>query len=271
MRPGAPTCLLLEKNLHCSLTTYAMLPPRRRARITGDTPGWPDCASFVRVYDASYSRPCPWWAGSCDTAAGKENGTMRKLQRFIGLVVVCGWLSGTGTVHADAVTDWHAIAVQALATMTPPRAIPLPTSISPSSKPPSMTRSRPLSDASNPTRRASLAPRAPRPPLPPQRRMLSSSPSSRTTPPRWTRPTRSTWPPTSSPRMTLACALARRRPPRCSPGGPTMGASPIPSQRPSSAARPRANGVRRPPATPRPRRPRRRWRCPGSVRCRPSR
>ena len=48
---------------------------------------------------------------------------MRKLHRCIGFVVVCGWLSGTGTVHADAVTDWHAIAVQALATMAPPRSI----------------------------------------------------------------------------------------------------------------------------------------------------
>jgi hypothetical protein len=48
---------------------------------------------------------------------------MRKLHRCIGFVVVCGWLSGTGTVHADAVTDWHAIAVQALATMVPPRSI----------------------------------------------------------------------------------------------------------------------------------------------------
>jgi len=51
---------------------------------------------------------------------------MLKLQRLVGFVVVCGWLSGTGTVHADAVTDWHAIAVQALATMPPARAIPLP-------------------------------------------------------------------------------------------------------------------------------------------------
>src|SRR5262249_37325776 len=32
----------------------------------------------------------------------------------------------TGTVHADAVTDWHAITVQALATMAPSRSIPLP-------------------------------------------------------------------------------------------------------------------------------------------------
>jgi hypothetical protein len=51
---------------------------------------------------------------------------MLKLQRLVGLVVVWGWMNGTGTVHADAVTDWHAITVQALATMTPARAIPLP-------------------------------------------------------------------------------------------------------------------------------------------------
>jgi hypothetical protein len=50
---------------------------------------------------------------------------MMQLHRLVGFVVVCGWLSWTGTVHADAVTDWHAIAVQALATMAPPRAIPL--------------------------------------------------------------------------------------------------------------------------------------------------
>jgi hypothetical protein len=50
---------------------------------------------------------------------------MRKLQRRVGLVVVWGWLSGTGTVHADAVTDWHAMAVQALATMAPPRSVPV--------------------------------------------------------------------------------------------------------------------------------------------------
>jgi hypothetical protein len=50
---------------------------------------------------------------------------MMKLQRLVGFVVVCGWLSWTGTVQADAVTDWHAIAVQALATTAPPRAIPL--------------------------------------------------------------------------------------------------------------------------------------------------
>ena len=48
---------------------------------------------------------------------------MRKLQRLVGFVVVCGWLSWTGTVHADAVTDWHAIAVQALGTMAPSRSI----------------------------------------------------------------------------------------------------------------------------------------------------
>jgi hypothetical protein len=50
---------------------------------------------------------------------------MRTLHRVIGFVAVWGWLSGTGTAHADAVTDWHAIAVQALATTAPPRAIPL--------------------------------------------------------------------------------------------------------------------------------------------------
>jgi hypothetical protein len=50
---------------------------------------------------------------------------MKKLRRFVGLVVIWGWVSGTGTVHANAVTDWHAIAVQALATTAPPRALPL--------------------------------------------------------------------------------------------------------------------------------------------------
>jgi hypothetical protein len=35
--------------------------------------------------------------------------------------VVWGWLSWTGTVHADAVTDWHSIAVQVLAAASPPR------------------------------------------------------------------------------------------------------------------------------------------------------
>jgi hypothetical protein len=50
---------------------------------------------------------------------------MLKLHRLVGVVVVCGWLSGAGTVHADAVTDWHARAVQALATLTPARPIPL--------------------------------------------------------------------------------------------------------------------------------------------------
>lgn len=49
---------------------------------------------------------------------------MKVLQRLVG-VVVCGWLSGMGTVHADAVTDWHGIAVQALATVAPPRLRPV--------------------------------------------------------------------------------------------------------------------------------------------------
>lgn len=47
---------------------------------------------------------------------------MMKLQRLVGFVV-CGWLSWTGTVHADAVTDWNVIAVQALATAAPARPI----------------------------------------------------------------------------------------------------------------------------------------------------
>jgi hypothetical protein len=47
-----------------------------------------------------------------------------KLYRFLGFVV-CGWLIWTGTVHADAVTDWNAIAVQALVTTTPLRPGPL--------------------------------------------------------------------------------------------------------------------------------------------------
>jgi hypothetical protein len=49
---------------------------------------------------------------------------MMKPHRLVGLVV-CGWLSWTGTVHADAVTDWNVIAVQALATAAPPRPGPV--------------------------------------------------------------------------------------------------------------------------------------------------
>ena len=45
---------------------------------------------------------------------------MMKPHWLIGFVV-CGWLSWTGTVHADAVTDWHGIAVQVLAAASPPR------------------------------------------------------------------------------------------------------------------------------------------------------
>ena len=47
---------------------------------------------------------------------------MMKLQRLVGLVV-CGWLSWTGTVYADAVTDWHGIAVQTLVAAAPARPI----------------------------------------------------------------------------------------------------------------------------------------------------
>jgi hypothetical protein len=49
---------------------------------------------------------------------------MLKPHRLVGLVV-CGWLSWTGIVHADAVTDWNVIAVQALATAAPPRPGPV--------------------------------------------------------------------------------------------------------------------------------------------------
>ena len=76
---------------------------------------------------------------------------MMKPRRLIGFVIVCGWLSWTGAVHADAVTDWNAIAVQALATrplLVPARSL---SSIWPSSRPPSMTPSKPSTDASNPT------------------------------------------------------------------------------------------------------------------------
>src|SRR6266496_1269063 len=45
---------------------------------------------------------------------------MMKLQWLLSLVV-CGWLSWTGTVYADAVTDWNGMAVQALAAAAPPR------------------------------------------------------------------------------------------------------------------------------------------------------
>ena len=34
--------------------------------------------------------------------------------RVLGLVACCVWLSWTGTVHADAVTDWNEIAVQTI-------------------------------------------------------------------------------------------------------------------------------------------------------------
>src|SRR5262245_60810988 len=109
-----PQVSSLSKNLHRSLTylCYATAAPKgthtwrhaRRARR--------------RVVRARLRRlvqsACPWWAGSCDTATGKERGMMIQLQRLVGLVVVWGWLSGTGMVHADAVTDWHAITVQAL-------------------------------------------------------------------------------------------------------------------------------------------------------------
>ena len=47
---------------------------------------------------------------------------MMKRHRLLGLVV-CGWLSWTGTVYADAVTDWHGIAVQALVAAGPARPI----------------------------------------------------------------------------------------------------------------------------------------------------
>src|SRR5207249_8727587 len=63
---------------------------------------------------------CPWCSGACNAAASKEGCTMRKLQSLVGFVV-CGWLSWTGMVHADAVTDWNHIAVQALAAAMPSR------------------------------------------------------------------------------------------------------------------------------------------------------
>jgi hypothetical protein len=47
-----------------------------------------------------------------------------KLQRLVGFVL-CGWLSWTGIVHADAVTDWNGIAIQALAAASPPRPLPV--------------------------------------------------------------------------------------------------------------------------------------------------
>ena len=103
---------------------------------------------------------------------------MMKLQRLVGLVV-CGWLSGTGTVHADAVTDWHGIAVQALVAAWP---LLVPFS--------SRSWILPIVQAAvhdavqaidrrlqTLPRRASLEPRARRPPPPPARRMMSSSPS----------------------------------------------------------------------------------------------
>jgi hypothetical protein len=49
---------------------------------------------------------------------------MMKLHSVLSFVV-CGCLSWTGKVHADTVTDWNAIAVQALTTTTPPRPGPL--------------------------------------------------------------------------------------------------------------------------------------------------
>src|SRR4029434_10641358 len=83
------------------------------------------CASCVRVYDASYSQSAPGGQALVTPQQTRRNDTMKKLRRFVGLVVIWGWVSGTGTVHANAVTDWHAIAVQALATTAPPRALPL--------------------------------------------------------------------------------------------------------------------------------------------------
>ena len=47
---------------------------------------------------------------------------MMKRYRLVGFVI-CGWLSWTGTVYADAVTDWHGIAVQALVAAGPARPI----------------------------------------------------------------------------------------------------------------------------------------------------
>ena len=47
-----------------------------------------------------------------------------KLPRLIGFMV-CAWLSWTGLVHADAVTDWNSIAVQALAAAAPSRPGPI--------------------------------------------------------------------------------------------------------------------------------------------------
>src|SRR5262245_58052345 len=100
-----------------------MIPPRRGAYTTRYTSEWWDIAVFVGLSDVESA--CPWWAGSWDTTACKENGTMRKLHRLVGFVVICGWVSWTGTVHADAVTDWHAIAVQASATTAPARLRPV--------------------------------------------------------------------------------------------------------------------------------------------------
>src|SRR5215475_6985422 len=101
-----------------------MIPPRRRAKTTGYTPGLPDFASFVVVYEAWFSRHAHVVQESCDAAALKEGCTMMKPHRLLG-VVVCAWLSWTGTVHADAVTDWNVIGVQALAMAAPPRPGPV--------------------------------------------------------------------------------------------------------------------------------------------------
>src|SRR5262245_44239608 len=102
----------------------------------------------------------------------------------------------------------------------------LSTWIWPSSRPPCMTRSRPSTNGSNPTRRASLEPRERRTLPLLQRRMMSLSPSSRTRPPHCTRPTRNTWRPMASRRMTLGCAPGSRLRQASSRCGPTTGASP---------------------------------------------
>ena len=134
----------------------------------------------------------------------------RKLQRLVGFVVVCGWLGSTGTVRADAVTDWHAIAVHALGTMAPSRSILvtfLDIAIVQAAVHDAVQaidrRFKPY-QASMPGATGSPAAAAQ------QRRMMSWSPSFQTRPPRWTRRTRSTRPPTSSRRRTWRA---------CRPGG----------------------------------------------------
>jgi hypothetical protein len=125
---------------------------------------------------------------------------MMKLHSVLSFVV-CGCLSWTGKVHADTVTDWNAIAVQALTTTTPPRPGPLvflDLAIVQAA----------VHDAVQATDRrfkpyhTTISGATGSPPPSPALRTTSSSTSSRARRPPLTRPIMSTWPPAASRRMT---------------------------------------------------------------------